>query len=491
MAETGPTSNDNRAAKRVRAAKACQRCNRKRVKCDASNMADGQPCSRCRRNGITECLLIETRRGRYSREAMKARNKEAAAENRENVPPVAAVDESSTSRSSQENDKSPQGSNVAKYSEPGAEDNETPDGIVASDTSPNGASSSSYRGMSWSAMFNHFLDRVKTNQPVIDKCAITYLGESFPLALVLEDLQDGGGRTRLHHPGPPLEDGSGGTTNQRPHPAHLLEEDMICLNRKASFEKPDQATYEALIATFLDVVYPLYPIVNRHEFVQASQNDSLPWLLLQSCCFVGATFCPVAVLHKGGWKGRRQARFTFYRKAKALFDTGYESNKIVVLQSIILMSFWGGGPNNYWNTYSWLSTGVTLAETIGIHRSMTGTNMKAKDQSLLKRLWWVLMVRDAFCSCLVGRPFRINTDMGDIEMLTVDDFEHDASSLDSSHPLKQYYGLYQIQVAKLSLILHQIVLTRWIPGRTKSPMPLLQESLSQWRQEVPPALDCK
>lgn len=99
------------------------------------------------------------------------------------------------------------------------------------------------------------------------------------------------------------------------------------------------------------------------------------------------------------------------------------------------------------------------------------------------------MIRDAFCSCIVGRPFRINTDMGDADMLTADDFEHDLSSFDASHPLKDHYGLYQIQVAKLSLVLHQIVRTRWLPGRMNDPLPLLREALAQWRNEVPTSLD--
>lgn len=485
MAETRSNSRGE-ARKRVRAAKACQRCNRKRVKCDVMGSPDGEPCSRCRRNGITDCVLIETKRGRYSREAMKTRII-GETEDQETVLPPQSGPTSTPFKSVHAND-SPQNAAVEKYCEPGANDCVSSNGVPTNSLSPDDTSGSSYREISWSAMFNHFLDsRQKSTRGEIDKCSITYLGESFPLALVLEDLQDGG-KTRLHHPGPPLECNAE-STSERAHPSHLLEEDMICLRRKKAFDYPARATYDSFMTTFLDVFFPLYPIVNREEFVAQYTKEQLPWLLVQSCCFIGATFCPISVLHKAGFAGRRQARFTFYRKAKALFDTGYESNKIVILQSVIMMSFWGGGPNSFWNFTSWISTGVTLAETLGIHRSMTGANMKAKDLSLLKRLWWTLMIRDAFCSCLVGRPFRINTDMGDADMLTPEDFEHDRSSLDDSHPLKNYYGLYQIHLARLSLVLHQIVMTRWLPGRMKDPLPLLRESLAQWRREVPASLD--
>jgi hypothetical protein len=368
---------------------------------------------------------------------------------------------------------------------PGGGEDVTPNDHEASGHHP------SYREISWSGLFGHFLDsRQKPREDLVDKCSITYLGESFPLSLVLEDLQEGG-NLRLHHPGPPLGDASSSPegNSQRGHPSHLLPEDMNCLLSKKAFDYPDRATYDALMSTFLDTFFPLYPIVNRAEFIEQYKRDSLPWILLQSCCFIGATFCPEAILHRAGYSGRRAARFSFYRKAKALFDTGYESNKIVILQSVIMLSFWGGAPNTYWNFYSWISTGVTLAETLGIHRSLRNSNMHAKDAALLKRIWWVLMVRDAFCATLVGRPFRINTDMGDAEMLSITDFEHDHPSMNAQHPLKDQYGLYQIEIAKLALVLRQIVYTRWLPGRMKYASDVLNNSLAEWKQDINPLLD--
>ena len=285
---------------RVRAAKACQRCNRKRVKCDVTQI---HPCSRCRRSHIEDCVLIETKRGRYSREAMKARNRESI-HDQENVPPPQSGSSSTPAQSVQTN-SSPQSASVQKYREPGSNDCVESNELATQQPSPDATSGSAYREISWSTMFNHFLDgRQKPTRGEIDKCSITYLGESFPLALVLEDLQDGG-KTHLHHPGPPLRCNTPETTSQRPHPTHLLEEDMICLRRKKAFDYPDQATYDALITTFLDVFFPLYPIVNREEFVAQYRKEQLPWLLLQSCCFVGATFCPISALHKAGFSGRR------------------------------------------------------------------------------------------------------------------------------------------------------------------------------------------
>lgn len=341
-------------------------------------------------------------------------------------------------------------------------------------------------------MFNHFLDGQQSNKrDLIEKGSITYLGESFPLAIVLGSLQEDG-RTKLHHAGPPLGETSTPFDQDREtgHPAHLLLEDMNCLQNKHALEYPDSTLYEELMKTFVDVVFPMYPIVSRDEFIDQYKDRRLPFLLLQSTCFAAATHCPITVLNRAGFTGRRQARFFFYRKAKALFDTGYESNKIIILQSCMLLSMWGGSPNNYWNFYSWISMAVTIATTVGIHRSTAGTNMDRKDRSLLKRIWWVLFIRDAFCSALVGLPFRINMDMGDAEMLTLEDFEQDINSLEiAQHSLARTFAQYQIQASKLSVVLHQIVMTRFVPGPKKYTIVCLQESLERWRTEVPPEID--
>jgi hypothetical protein len=278
-------------------------------------------------------------------------------------------------------------------------------------------------------------------------------------------------------------------TNNAGHPSHLQPEDIQFLEAKQAFKSPPAETLDALISTFLERVFPLYPLVIRQEFVQQYRAGKLPWILLHAVCFVAATFCPSAVLHRAGFASRKEARFSYYSKTKALFDCGYESNKTVILQCVILMTFWGGGPNNYWNFYSWIGTGVTIAETLGIHRTLDGTNMKSQDRSLLKRLWWILVIRDASCGALVGRPFRINMDHCDTEMLTEADFSYDDESPEfSHHPMRRVYGLYQIHVAKLFLILRTTVTTSFNGTKRTPPRMEDMQSIQEWRDNLPAEL---
>ncbi|CAG7935925.1 unnamed protein product [Penicillium olsonii] len=530
---------------RIRAGKACKRCNEKRVKCDAMLR---MPCSNCVHDANAECTLRESKRGTYNRR-VRDQNPSAEVDNVEDDPTRLATEFSNTLQSAESAiPLSLQGGETGAsviaevaapdpisalhqsadaqlfahnpsvsvpldhYNNVSTQEDQSSDAPpisplhtnrapsprpapVAKDSLPAQRSqgdvdtTSSYRDISWSAMFDHFLNSRQDSREFVDKCSITYLGESFPLAIVLGDVNESG-RQKLHHPGPPFPDkGATKDVTSQDRRTHLMPEDFEYLHAKGVFEIPEKAQLDSLISVFLESVYPLYPIVSRQELIQQHKNGAIPLILLHSISFIAVTFCPLSVLLSVGFFSRREARAHFYKKVKALFDSGYEVNKLVILQSAILMSFWGGGPNNYWNFYSWVSTAVTIAEAVGIHRSTATTNMQPQDKSLLRRLWWILVVRDSVCSALVGRPFRIDMDQSDTEMLTIEDFAHDATSSvfleDSAH---QRYALYQINVAKLSLILRDIVMSRFYPGRPPIPSEQLHEKLTYWKQGLPQTL---
>lgn len=370
-----------------------------------------------------------------------------------------------------------------------------PASVQPQQDTPSGATDvstdSRHRNASWSTVFEGLLQRRDHGQANLDKCSISYVGEAFPLGIILDPSRSGTGRPLLHHAGPAPVPGAAASATHTSHPDGIPPEDISYLEAKQAFKAPPDETLDVLIAAFMERVFPLYPIINPQEFLLHHKSRTLPWILLHSVCFLAATFCPLRVLHRAGYDDRKQARSQFYNKAKALFDIGYESSKIVTLQVAILLSFWGGSPNNHWNFYTWLSTGVTVAETIGCHRSMAGLNIAPQDRSLLKRLWWTLVIRDAACASMHGRPFRINLEHCDVDELTVEDFQYDTSALsvNLSPDGARLSGLYQIQAAKLALLLRQIVTVRFHPRSQETDRPsILPELLLHWRNGLPASL---
>jgi hypothetical protein len=473
---------------RSRAAKACRTCHQKRIKCDASER--GTPCTRCEQRREPDCTLMQSRRGIYVRKPRQQPQQSTA------DPPAkhggGRRGYADASRGADMAVDAAAGAPAAAAAAATAEPTATPSHPPPEHEPPSVASTgnlSSYREISWATTFDHLLERYHNGGDVLNKHSITYIGEAFPLGIVLKNLTDGGNRPLLHYPGPPCGDQDAAAEHPRlSHPPGMQPEELAFLEAKQAFTAPSDETVDALINIFFERVFPLYPIINPSELLLQHKSRRIPWILLHALCFISATYCPLRVIHHAGFDSRTEARSLFHDKAKALFDIGYEGNKIVALQVCILMSFWGGGPNNYWNFYTWICTGVTIAETIGFHRSMAGATIDPQDRSLIKRLWWILVIRDATCASLVGRPFRVNLDHCDVDPLVEEDFSYDAAlslaRIDS--PLARCSGVYQIHATRLSLILRHIIAARFYPQKQNTYTPSsLQEMMTAWRNDLP------
>ena len=170
-------------------------------------------------------------------------------------------------------------------------------------------------------------------------------------------------------------------------------------------------------------------------------------------------------------------------KAKVLWSTNYETDKFVLLETVLMLSFLGPQMNSVYNACSWLDFAFTIAESMGIHRSTSSLGVSTKDKGRVKRLWWTLAVRDAYCAALLGRPFRINIPQCDVSMLELEDFASefaDGENHDSA--------LYQIEVARLSIIARAIIQRRFHSSDVYVDLTDLQEDLQTWRSQLPSEL---
>jgi Fungal specific transcription factor domain len=256
-----------------------------------------------------------------------------------------------------------------------------------------GVKSQSSATSSLASMFKEFLNRQgTTNDSIYEKCGIVFLGGTSPLTFALEELLQGK-LTNLHDVGVNMskqsfsQEGLAGP-EQNTHPLHLLPQDIAHRDKKASTRELSTSASGKSNAPLSLRFYPLYSIVNKEEFLKLYEEQKLPWILLHTVCFVGATFCDQGVIHKTGFKKRWHTRRLYYDRAKILFDIGYETNKITLLQTVLMLTFWGPQMKSYWNPCSWVGFAVTIAESLDIHRLRSSAHMSPKDKGLLRRLWW-------------------------------------------------------------------------------------------------------
>ncbi|KAK9482042.1 fungal-specific transcription factor domain-containing protein [Lipomyces starkeyi] len=448
---------------------ACTKCHASKIKCDVS--IHGSPCSKCKERGVIDCKLIQSRRGTYDRKEwmkkVKARKEEEERERQMKMHSEIVIScQSPSSSSSSSDDSSLSPPPPLQVIEPVH-------------------SAAAFEKPSWNLMRESILEHQKS---VAVKTPVSYIAESFPMSFLLQNQHSKPGHIRLRRQFDQHD-------NATPvgHPKHITVSKLAFMAEEKCFTKPDRAVLDKLVASYFRKVHPVVPILDRTSLLRLYKADKVPWLLLQSICFAAAAYCPVSVLCRDSRCGstRREARMMFYRRAKLLFDFGYETDKITLVQSSILLSFWGGQPHDYWNTYSWLNAAVNIAESLGMHRAVRASDLEDSEKALRRRIWWVLVVRDSFSAALLGKPLRINMSQCDVQHLQLDDFESDSDPPDEVDKLSgsRAHGMYVIETTKLSMILRDIVFARSAKAITTTFVLTVLKRLDSWHTSLPQCLN--
>lgn len=433
--------------KKRRSAKACNACHASKVRCDIA--VTGPPCNRCRKRGINDCSTFPSRRGTYDRKEWQKKQQK----------------QEETQRS--EESEQPR-SNAATM-------------VTKSASISPSSSVTTYdinNGESWECVMEYFLQKKKSKIP---KNSLTFLGESSPLTTLLRKLKSSG-----HIQINGLDDANSSSGH--------IDTEMRILDQKGCFNLPKKSALETLFRNYFTNVHPFNPIINRVWFANRYKESKLSYLLTHSVCFATCYHCPLSAIYEAGFSSRIQAKYSFYLKAKTLFDCNYEKDKLVALQACFLLSFWAGKPNDVWNTRTWLGVAFTIAEDLGMHRSTGNTEISASDKSHLRIMWWCLCNRDIMTSLTFGRPPKVSLERCDVEKLVLDDFD----KADADYPGDPMFGhheiahsYYHMEVSKLTRMLHHVFMARCDPRAPRSSAlnTSQYQQLLTWRSELPPDVD--
>ncbi|KAK5189849.1 hypothetical protein LTR99_006352 [Exophiala xenobiotica] len=340
------------------------------------------------------------------------------------------------------------------------------------------------------AMFEEFLCRQGvSSEGRRGRCGFVLLSETSPLTFALEGVQVARPQAAL---GSETQQSNEETSQQTVkysgkaplpghHPNHMTPEDISSLKAKGAFDFPEPKVGDALVRAFVTRFYPLYSLVDVDEFESLYKEEKVPWILLNAVYLIGATFCDATVIHQSSFERRSRARRAFYDRTKALFDLGYEKNQLVLIQTAVMMTFSGPHLKSYWNPSSWVDFATTIAASLGIHRTSGLMRFPERDRGLLRRVWSIILARDASCATLLGRPFRIRTSQCD-NTVSCEDFPQSAS-------VPPISALYQIYSSKLSLVLRRIVLFHSDCNPGGESQSNLHTELHKWQSELPAAID--
>ncbi|KAL4985626.1 fungal-specific transcription factor domain-containing protein [Aspergillus falconensis] len=356
---------------------ACKSCNLRRVRCDRT---DETPCSRCRTTG-QDCEPIVSKRGKHKRGPVRRSGF------RHSFDPVPDAPES--------------GTEVTCLSAPTifGSKGSTRESTAPSPAHPSPTESQSGRTIYYGDYFN-----LEYTRKELDDSHEDYIPRMNSTRLALVD--------RLGSPTRRLVNDH--SQRERAH-----------LDELGAFDTLDGSASDKLIRTFFEMIYPVAPIIDRKDFYHNFKTSHISPLLLQAMYMVAFLHCEPSILADTGFGNRYTAIFTCYHRAKALFDAGYESDAIVVIQALLCLSFWWESPTQQKDMWYWTGIAVNLAQSLGMHQEKTYSSLDGRKSKLWRRLWWTIYSHDISIAVQLGRIPHVNDGYCTTRLVTEQDFDDD------------------------------------------------------------------
>ncbi|KAL4864355.1 hypothetical protein BDV12DRAFT_176357 [Aspergillus spectabilis] len=206
----------------------------------------------------------------------------------------------------------------------------------------------------------------------------------------------------------------------------LLDEDVDYLARKGVFDLPYERLQNELLKTFVLHVHPYLPVLNLPAFLEtiANNDDHSPisLLLFYAVMFSSIAFIDPEHIHRAGYPSRRAARREFFQKARVLYDFDVESDRIVLIQSVLLMTYWHETPEDPKDFRHWLEIALSQAAMVAfpdLERWASDTTSRG----LWKRIWWCMYTRDRLVALNLRRATVIDDADFTLPLPILADFE--------------------------------------------------------------------
>ncbi|OAA72481.1 cutinase transcription factor 1 beta [Cordyceps fumosorosea ARSEF 2679] len=214
----------------------------------------------------------------------------------------------------------------------------------------------------------------------------------------------------------------------RPLPSKITPEDVSYLQMKGALTLPALPLQNALLQAYVEYIHPFMPLMDLHPFLSIVNNRNgfngqMSLLLYHAVLFAATASVDMKRLREAGYTSRKAARKAFFQKTRLLYDFDYESDRLVLVQSLLLMTYWYETPDDQKDTWHWMGVAISLAHTIGLHRKPGANSMSNAKRKLWKRIWWSCFMRDRLIALGMRRPTRIKDEDFDVPMLAESDFE--------------------------------------------------------------------
>ncbi|CAI7589501.1 unnamed protein product [Penicillium pancosmium] len=140
------------------------------------------------------------------------------------------------------------------------------------------------------------------------------------------------------------------------------------LQQEGAFDLPPPEINEKLLnAYFFHSLAPL-PVIDRSRLLESIKQGAASNLLLNAVYLASTIYCSDQTIADAGFLSRYVASLTFYRRAKSLYDAGYENDAVATIQATFLMCYWWSGILEPKDSWYWLGISVGMAQALGMHQ---------------------------------------------------------------------------------------------------------------------------
>ncbi|KAH7189896.1 N-terminal binuclear Zn cluster-containing protein [Fusarium oxysporum] len=213
----------------------------------------------------------------------------------------------------------------------------------------------------------------------------------------------------------------------QPLPTNVAAEDVGYLRSKGALSVPSVPLQNALLQAYVEYVHPYMPL-ELFPFLNAinagdGRAGKVSLLMYQAVMFAATAFVDKVALLEAGYATRKAARKAFFQKTRLLHDFDCEPNQLVVVQALLLMTYWYETSEDQKGAWHWIGVAISLAYTMGLHQDPRTTSMSTARQKLRKRIWWSCFIRDRLIALGLRQPSRIHDGDFNVAMLEEGDFE--------------------------------------------------------------------
>ena len=160
---------------------------------------------------------------------------------------------------------------------------------------------------------------------------------------------------------------------------------------------PPREAIDELLSQYFTCFHPFCPIIEKTNFLESVNNNSVSPVLLRCVLFVASIHCELRILLRLGYNSRIEAEDDLFNKAQTLFNMDTESDRLTMLLCSYLLHYWSGSPNKAKDPLWWLAGAIRFAQAMGMHRKIQQNTACSSMDRLWRRIWWLLYVSVPHC----------------------------------------------------------------------------------------------